>query len=139
MKNEHDPAQLERARIRRQNILDTLNQSESGLTFAQLFDAMPPVDPPYTHVSMRGAITYMLNRCEIAASGTPRERIYIALVASTHIVESAAASRKRLRDDAKKQATSEPWRYIHKPGKYKSQGGQGAVRQPVYVNCQQFY
>ena len=162
MSSEYDMVTLKRAEVRRQKILDMLHENP-GMSGGSLVQALPE----YKYESMRGAIANMLAKAEIAGTGPKRAQCYFPLVKTTHTAESVRAAklartnatngkritdpeklkaqreRKRLERARERQQAAEPWRTVHivraddKP--IQKQGGQGALRRDVTVNCQQNY
>ena len=145
-------AELHNAQLRRQMILDHLI-AHPQTTFYELAAALAA---HWSEFGLRGALGGMQTRGEIAYTGKPRNRQYTALVTATlsaeeiitrHRDKNRRAYQKRIADLPPKSprgaqaaaANDEPWRYVHKPGQSRSEGGQGAVRARVYVNCQQNY
>ncbi len=76
------------AEQRRQAILDVLI-AQPLAKFSAIERALPAVDPMH----LRGAIANMVKKREIAASGSPRDRSYIALVDTTISAEQVRAAR----------------------------------------------
>lgn len=78
---------LRRAQARRQAVLDFLQQNPwAG------FDAILAALPQWDAMHLRGAIANMLKKREIAASGLPRDRNYLALVTETETAENVRAN-----------------------------------------------
>ncbi len=144
-RDEYGIDKLRRAEARRQAILDYL-LANPWCGFDQLVSGLQALPhPPHgiTPVNMRGAIANMTKKREIAASGSPRNRSYIAVAARTETAEAIRQShldrqkRNNLKNserysnlyrerkaakDAEKQAratpkpTTEPWRTVHRSG-----------------------
>mgnify|MGYP001035279951 FL=1 len=168
-RDEYTIASLRRAQFSRQAILDYLHANQWASFEAVLTALQRHPELNVNAVSLRGAVANMLKKREIAASGHPRQRSYMALIEFTESAEAQRAAQlmrqkinnaKRYDEHAertqaarlrKKQETDEAkaakspkvneWnggsiKHIGgslPPGA--DQRGQGAVRQPVTVNC----
>lgn len=115
---------LRAAQRRRQSILDFL-RDHPWAPYDQLVDAVRAAHPDIEPYSVRGLVAAMLKKREIASSGSPRERSYMAVVAATETAEEVRAAyllrqkignaknaesynaRKREQAKAKRQATPE--------------------------------
>ncbi len=159
-RDEYGIDKLRRAEARRQSILDYL-LANPWVGFEQVttaLQAMPNPPEGLTPMSMRASIAAMSQKNEIASSGPPRNRNYIAVITKTESAESIRqnhlARQKRnnsknldrrgtkpgkAKDKKDTPETSEPWRTVHRSGDIpeitKNQRGQGAVRARVFVNC----
>lgn len=131
---------------RRQTILDYLNTN--GPTLAHGLRHL--IDMPVRQ--LRTSLQTMKQRGEVAITGSQQKTIYIALKTVTESAEKLHAAiqtsyeKKRGSEYKKPDAPAAPkitapWLYIHKPSinPIPNQGGQGALRRTVFVNCQQNY
>lgn len=134
------PSSYEIAARRRQMILDCLNATPG----AQMGEIVAFLAARSDSGNAANTVRTMAARRELRFEGNARTRRYFALAETTRSAEEcvaireanlAAANAARRREPVDGPATAA--RYVHKPGKHpiKNQGGQGACRPRVYVNC----
>lgn len=160
IRDDYHPEKLLRAQLRRQAMLDYL-LAHPMATFEAVLEAVMAHQPPLdgvSHMSLRGAVVSMLRKREIAATGHPRERRYVALVSITESAESLRANHLarqkannakydqiRLERKAKEKKPTNSAINTWNGGSIRHEGGtlpqdanqrgQGALRPRVYVNA----
>lgn len=136
------PTSYDTAARRRQMILDFLLANPGALM--PNIRAWLAAHGDTGHAS--NTIRTMADWSELRFDGESHRRRYFALTETTRSAEEsiamreanlAAANALKKRDAETRAPASYAGRYIHKPGKHPipNQGGQGACRASVHVNC----
>lgn len=137
------PAQYLVAAARRQLILDYLLDHPGAL----MGEIGAHLAAHGDHGNAFNTLRTMADWSELRFEGNARSRRYFALAAKTRSAEeckaireanlAAANAAKQRNTEAAEARPAEQGRYVHKPGAHpiRNQGGQGAARARVYVNC----
>jgi len=130
------PTSYAAAASRRQLILDCLAATPGA-----------PMGEIVAYLSARGdtgsaanTVRTMADWRELRFEGTARSRRYFALVATTRSAKKCIAMREAslaAANAAKRREPESTTGSVHKPGRHpiKNQGGQGACRARVHINC----
>lgn len=138
------PSQLEIAAERRQRILDFLNRNP-GARMDRIGGHLRRLGD---HGNAHNTIRTMAEWGEIRFEGSPRTRRYYAIAGITRSADESREMRIRnvaeaneKRHQAKVVESLSCKGVVHHPGKHPipGQGGQGAVRQRVSINCSQLW
>lgn len=134
---------------RRQLILDCIN-ARPGAVMGEIVDYLAAHDDTGNSGCAANTIRTMTDWGEIRHEGKSRSRRYYPIVRTTRSAEEckerreiqlAEANAARHNVAAADTGKNRPGYYRHKPQEHPHprQGGQGALRRTVYVNCQQNY
>lgn len=163
---QYDKATLQRAEERRQKILDLLNASP-GLDYPGIQQHMPEYPPTSMRGAIanmlakreiaaagpkRGHVYFALVKTTHSAESVidaKRARNQIGNSKRDPETLNAARERKRIAEAKRqqrkrdKELAAQPWRTVHivkaDDPPLKNQGGQGALRRNVFINCEQNY
>lgn len=129
-----------RGEARRQSVLDCLHLHPEGMTWPQLSAYLAAKTGDTKEID--GLLKSQIDLREIYYTGQRGKRVYLAIAKTTL---SAAAMRQRHVDgcklrgkekplgEARTTASGKPGHYVHKPSYTHNSGGQGALRDRVWV------